>query len=149
MWHHIGGSRGGVPGARPPRVQILSFQHTKFSKLNRLGSPRPLPPRGPRPLGEIMDPPLHHVSSCVPQIFLTCCHGNVIQILPVKTDFLFFSANVISFIRIFVQIFISSDSDIWSVISDNSFDRIFIGFRFRYLTCNFVDSDLQQMLIHF
>ena len=30
---------GGVPGACPhPRVQILSFQYTKFSKCNRFGS---------------------------------------------------------------------------------------------------------------
>ena len=49
---------GGVPGTRPPRVQILSFRHTKFSKRNRLGSARPPPPRGSRPLPEILDPPL-------------------------------------------------------------------------------------------
>ena len=36
---------GGVPGARPLRVQILLFRHTKFSKRNRLGSQRP-PPTG-------------------------------------------------------------------------------------------------------
>ena len=32
---------GGVPGACPPRVQSLSFRHTKFSKRNHLGSRRP------------------------------------------------------------------------------------------------------------
>ena len=31
----------GVPGARPLRVRILSFLHTKFLKRNRLVSPRP------------------------------------------------------------------------------------------------------------
>ena len=37
------------------RVQILLFQHTKFSKCNRLRSPH-----GPRPLlREILDPPLN------------------------------------------------------------------------------------------
>ena len=48
---------GGVPGARPLRVQILSFWHTKFSKRNRLGSQRP-PARSTPPLREILDPPL-------------------------------------------------------------------------------------------
>ena len=33
---------GGVARHTPLRVQILSFQHTKFSKRNCLGSPRPL-----------------------------------------------------------------------------------------------------------
>ena len=47
----IGGSRGGVPGARPLRVQILSFRHTKFSKCNRLGSQRP-PTRSTPPYGK-------------------------------------------------------------------------------------------------
>ena len=32
---------GGVPGARPLRVQILSFRHTKFSKSNCLRSQCP------------------------------------------------------------------------------------------------------------
>ena len=36
------------PAHAPPRVQILSFWHTKFWKCNRLGSPRPLL-RGPCP----------------------------------------------------------------------------------------------------
>ena len=50
---------GGVPGARPlPRVQILSFRHTKFSKCNRLRSPRP-PFEVHAPLREILDPPLN------------------------------------------------------------------------------------------
>ena len=50
---------GGVPGARPPpRVKILSFRHTKFSKCNHLGSRRPL--RGRRPLQEILDPHCIH-----------------------------------------------------------------------------------------
>ena len=40
---------GRVPGARPPRVQILSFRHTKFSKRSCLGSPCPPPPRDPSP----------------------------------------------------------------------------------------------------
>ena len=31
--------------ARPPRIQILSFRHTKISKRNRFGSQRP-PLRG-------------------------------------------------------------------------------------------------------
>ena len=54
----IGGSRGGVPGTRPPlRVQILSFRHIKFLKRNRLGSPR-LPYEVNAPLREILDPPL-------------------------------------------------------------------------------------------
>ena len=54
---NIGGSRRGVPGARPPqRVQILSFWHRKFSKSNRLGSPRPYEVHAP--LLEILDPPL-------------------------------------------------------------------------------------------
>ena len=49
VFWYIGGSKGGVPGARPLlRVQTLSFQHTKFSKGDCLGSPRPLL-RGPRP----------------------------------------------------------------------------------------------------
>ena len=39
--------QGGVPSARPLRVQILSFCHTKFSKRDRLVSS--CPPRGPRP----------------------------------------------------------------------------------------------------
>ena len=54
---------GGVPGARPlpPMVQILLFQHTKFSKRNHLGSQCP-PSRGP--LREILDPPLK-CSSCL------------------------------------------------------------------------------------
>ena len=30
---------GGVPGARPPKVQILSFWHTNFLKRKHLGSP--------------------------------------------------------------------------------------------------------------
>ena len=38
-----------------------SFILTKFSKCNRLGSPRPPPPRDPRsPLWEILDPPLSY-----------------------------------------------------------------------------------------
>ena len=41
---------GGVPGTCPPRVQILSFLHTKFSKRNRLGSPDP-PMRSMPPMG--------------------------------------------------------------------------------------------------
>ena len=38
---------GGMAGARPPRVQILSFWHTKFLKCNCLVSPHPL--WGPHP----------------------------------------------------------------------------------------------------
>ena len=37
---------GGVSGARPPRVQILSFRHTKFSKRNPARESTPLPPTG-------------------------------------------------------------------------------------------------------
>ena len=48
---------GAPPAHAPPRVQILSFWHTNFSKGNCLGSWRP-PPRGRRPLREILDPPL-------------------------------------------------------------------------------------------
>ena len=48
---------GGVPGARPQRVQILSFQHTKFAKHNRLGSQHP-PTRSTPPHREILYPPL-------------------------------------------------------------------------------------------
>ena len=36
----IGGSIGGVPGACPPRVQILSFRHTKFLYWKILDPPR-------------------------------------------------------------------------------------------------------------
>ena len=46
----IGGSRGACPVHAPLRVQILLFQHTKFSKRNRLGSQHP-------PC-EVVDPPL-------------------------------------------------------------------------------------------
>ena len=47
----IGGSRGGTcPAQRPPRVQIILFRHTNFSKHNRLGSPRP-PTRSTPPTG--------------------------------------------------------------------------------------------------
>ena len=46
----IGGSRRACPAHAPLKVQILSFRHTKFSKRNHLGSPRPL--------REILDPPL-------------------------------------------------------------------------------------------
>ena len=53
----IGGSRGGVPGARLLRVQILSFRQTKFSKCNCLGNPRP-PYEVHAPLWGILDPPL-------------------------------------------------------------------------------------------
>ena len=45
--HALADLEGGVPGTRPPRVQILSFWHTKFSKRNRSGLHTPL--RGPRP----------------------------------------------------------------------------------------------------
>ena len=51
----IGGSRGGRTRRTPPlRVQILTFRHTKFSKHNRLGSPRPPPyeVHAPPPYGE-------------------------------------------------------------------------------------------------
>ena len=47
---------GGVPGAHPLRVQILSFRHMKFLKHNRLGSPPPYEVHSP--LREIRDPPL-------------------------------------------------------------------------------------------
>ena len=46
----IGGSRGRARCMPPLRIQILSFRHTKFSKCNRLRSPRPL--RGPPPYGK-------------------------------------------------------------------------------------------------
>ena len=48
---------GDVPGSHPLRVQILTFQHTKFSKCDRLGSLRP-PNEVEAPLQEILDPPL-------------------------------------------------------------------------------------------
>ena len=44
---------GVCPGQPPPRVQILSFRHTKFLKRNRLRSPRP-PTRS-------YDPPLPYI----------------------------------------------------------------------------------------
>ena len=48
----IGGSKGGVPGARPPLWDpILSFSHTFSPKSAHVGGPRP-------PLREILDPPL-------------------------------------------------------------------------------------------
>ena len=57
--HFIGGSTGGVPGARPPQgSKILSFGHTKFSKRNRLGSQRPPYEVHAPPTGN-PDPPLH------------------------------------------------------------------------------------------
>ena len=46
----IGGSRGRAQ-QRPLEVQILSFWHTKFSKCNHLGSPRPPPREGDAPTG--------------------------------------------------------------------------------------------------
>ena len=52
---NIGGSSGGrarhTPLPPTPRVQILSFQHTKFMKLNCLLSPRP-PTRSTSPYGK-------------------------------------------------------------------------------------------------
>ena len=47
----------GVPGARPPRVQILSFWHTKFLKCNHLGSPHPPTRSTPPPHGKSW---IHH-----------------------------------------------------------------------------------------
>ena len=55
--YFTGGSR-----ERPPRVQILSFWHTNFSKHSRFGSWRPL--RGGRPLREILDPLLYSIETC-------------------------------------------------------------------------------------
>ena len=52
----IGGSRGACPAHVPLRVQILLFQHTKFSKHNCLRSQRP--PTRSTPPWEILDPPL-------------------------------------------------------------------------------------------
>ena len=48
---------GRCPAHGPLRIQILSFWHTKFSKCNRFGSPRP-PYEVHAPLREILDPPL-------------------------------------------------------------------------------------------
>ena len=53
----IGGSRG-RRRRPPPRVQILSFRHTNFTKCSRLGSWCP-PMRLAPPLREILDPPLN------------------------------------------------------------------------------------------
>ena len=47
---NIGGSRG--VHASPPRVQLLSFRHTKCSKRNRLGSQRPPPTWSTHPYGK-------------------------------------------------------------------------------------------------
>ena len=47
-----------APPPSPPRVQILSFRHTKFLKRNHLGSPRPSY-EVHAPLQEILDPPLY------------------------------------------------------------------------------------------
>ena len=60
MYNSIGGSTLTVARRMPPklRVQNLSFWHTKFSKCNCLGSPRP-PTRSMPPLQEILDPPLN------------------------------------------------------------------------------------------
>ena len=54
---------GGMPSTRPLKVKILSFQHTKFSKCNRLGSRHP-PCKVDTPLWEILDLPLHGVLHC-------------------------------------------------------------------------------------
>ena len=58
----IGGSRERARPTHPPRVQILSFRHTKFLKRNCLGSQRPL--RGSRPLRKILDSPLVRDLTC-------------------------------------------------------------------------------------
>ena len=61
MTSHIGGSKGRA-GARPssPRVQILLYRHTKFSKSNHLKTPCP-PTRSMPPLREILGPPLSQI----------------------------------------------------------------------------------------
>ena len=56
--------QGAPPAAPPPKVQILSFWHKKFSKHSCLGSWHPSPLRGRRPLLEILDPPLF-LASCI------------------------------------------------------------------------------------
>ena len=58
----IGGSRGGVPGSRPPLWDpILSFLHTFSLKSTRVGDPHPPQMGACRPLREILDPPLQWV----------------------------------------------------------------------------------------
>ena len=51
----IGGSRGMCRVHAPPWDPILSFSHTFLPKSTRVGGP---PPTDPRPLREILDPPL-------------------------------------------------------------------------------------------
>ena len=54
----IGGSRGGVPGARPLWDQILSFLHTFLPKSTHVEGRHPPPNGSTPPLWEILHPPL-------------------------------------------------------------------------------------------
>ena len=67
---------GGVRQARPLRVQILSFRHTKIFKLNRLGSQHLLY-EVDAPLREFLDPPL------------PWCSGYPLSTLPITLGILY------------------------------------------------------------
>ena len=80
--------QGAHPGMRPPQMtQFFHFNIQNFTKCSRLGSPRP-PLRGPRPLREILDPPLktfivqwiarYYCVLCC-STFIIWCYNNVVE----------------------------------------------------------------------